>query len=361
MRKLFKLKCYATLFAVGLCLSVYGNLAIGENVAVVPDRARLEQIIVEKLQFYAAEFTDIEFVVLDTDGDIARNMSILVNLLGEDPVPLDYAHPETARQNLLIATLTRIQYLMQENVGSSTLFRAGKGTRVSRPSVCVITVNPVIIAIDDRAATRDLLNMTDDEFSSIPVDQYLDHESHLRYTMDHEIFHCLNSLFNGPVPMSRHVHWGEFMLMRNEQGADAFAGIMHIADKGLITRYIRTLAAIRGLALRNADPGHYTYRAFQCVLEIDPLRLKESTVREKFGIATRIRNDIMADYAAYLRYAAAANQAMLEMGISQVKQNDELEELDAELVSELIEQTQRSYRELFHAEMPVLPRIEAKE
>ena len=315
-------------------------------------RERLEQIVVDKLAFYAAQYPEITFVVLDSAGDVSRNMQALAHLIGENPIPLDYAHTEDMRQELLFVTLMRIELLLHTDVGSATLFKAGKGAAASRKNVCVVTLGPWAIAKDDFSATRHLLSLPKSELDAIPPARYLNHESHLKFALDHEIYHCLDSRYNGPMPMSHLKHWGEYMMLKDEAGADAFGVIMNIAAHGEITPYARTLLNVRGLALLGDDPNHYTYNALAAVLQTDPATLTHTNTQERFRLATQIRNRTVGDYDDYVRYAVTAYQAMKSLGVQPMKKKFSQGTVDRELLKTLLTHTRSCYRDLIGRDMP---------
>lgn len=316
-------------------------------------RKNLEELVIARIAFYASHFPDMDFVVLDSAGDAEKNMHALYQILGEDPVPLDYAHPEALRHSLLLSTYIRIQFLLDTDVGSATLFEPGKGALARRKQVCIVTFNPWAIAKNDKAATRYLLDLPLKEFNQIPRSHYLARKSHLLFVLDHEIYHCLDASMNGPIPISKQAHWGDYQMIRNESGADAFAILMQMASHGRVTAYARTLKLIRGLTLLGGDPGHYTYPAINAALQVDAHRLRLNDVRHVVQLATQIRNDIVGSYDDYLQYAIAAEHAMVKMGVLVSVPQFAKSHADPALVEKLIAQTREAYRELTGHELPV--------
>lgn len=317
-------------------------------------RDRLAQIVLEKLAFYATHYPDIDFVVLDSAGDVTKNMQILAKILGQDPEPLDYAHPEDMRYTLLISMLIRIELLLQTEVGSATLFAPGEGALARRKRVCIVTLNPWAIAADDRTATRHLLDIPQQGFDEISRTRYLDHVSHLRFALDHEIYHCLDANFNGPIPMSHKRYWAGYQMLRNEAGADAFAILMHMMAQGRITQDDRTLKLIRGLSLINGDPDHYTYPAISAALQIDPKQLIDGKVNTCFRLATQIRERVVGSYSDYLRYAAAAERTMRSLGISSAREHYSDLKVDHKYVEQLKTLTRRAYQDLTGHALPAV-------
>lgn len=309
-------------------------------------REQLEQIVLRKLDYYAKQFPEINFLILDSAGDVARNMQVLERVVGQDPIPLDYEHPEELREALLIATLNRIAVLLPIDAGSATLFKPGKDAVAQRKYVCVVTIHPWAMAKDERVATRHLLGLSDSDFEAIPSTQYLDYVSHLQFALDHEIYHCLDTLYNGPIRLSKREFWAGYHMLKNEAGADAFGSIMNIARHGSITPYVGTLKNIRGLALLNDDHIHYTYSVIDNVLQMDATTLAKKDVRERFRLASTVRDRAIGSYDDYIRYRTAAHYATRQLG-REVEAKDVLQgSQDPDLVRTLVKATQRAYYNL---------------
>lgn len=321
-----------------------------------PDAAtskRLDKIVLSRLAFYAAHYPDIDFVVLDSAGGVPRNMAALERIIGKEADPLDYEHPADLRHQLLYVTLMRIEFLLGTDVGSATLFRPGEGALAKRKAVCVVTIDPEAIARSDRAATLHLLDLTKAEADTIPADHYLGHVDHLKFALDHEIYHCLDSRYNGPMPMSHREHWSDYMMLKDEAGADAFGAIMNIADHGAITPYARGLRTVRGLALLGGDPNHYTYATLGAVLKLDPAALAGDDVRRRFKLATTLRDRIVGNYDDYLRYAGAAMIAMRRLGVTTTgKPVIDRGESTQALAKTLVDDTRACYRTLTGRPLP---------
>jgi hypothetical protein len=311
-----------------------------------PERAELERIVVDKLAYYARQVPEVQFVVLDSAGRVERNLAALLALLGQDADALDYAHPPHLREDLLIVTLARIRTLLEHDMASSTLLRPGKQALARRPNLCIITLDPWAIARDDRTATGHLLDLPATEFEAIARDHYLDHEAHLRFAVDHEVYHCLDTLYNGPIPMSHREHWGGYMLFRNERGADAFAVIMNMAAAGAVTDYARRLADIRGLALINGDPNHDTYGAIRAALQLDPAVLKNSSLRRRVALASELRLRGIGGYQGYVAHRRAAYRAMGRLAVQPDDSVFADGPVDNSRVERLVKRTRACYQDL---------------
>lgn len=315
-------------------------------------RKELERIVFARLEYYARHYPDIDFVILDSRVNVSNNMQILAQVLGEEPTPLDYEHPEDLRESLLTATLMRIELLLPTDSGSATFFKPGKNALAQRKYVCVVTIHPWAIAKDDRSATRHLLEVPDEMFDEVSPVNYLDHKSHLKFGLDHEIFHCLDTLYNGSVKMSQRKHWSEYHMIKDESGADAFGIIMNIAAQGTVSPYARMLKNIRGLTLLGDDPNHYTYPAIGAVLQMDPVKLSQLNIQERFKLARKISNQVVGNYDDYIRYITAAYYVTEQLGKKSDMKVQGLTNVDHDMVKRLLMDTHRAYRDLTGQELP---------
>lgn len=343
------------LFVFGVLLSISFSIAartVGNDSGESPAREKLEKVVLSRIAFYARHFPGMDFVVLDSAGDVQKNMHALHKILGEDPIPLDYAHPEEIRHSLLMLTYIRIEFLLKAEIGSATLFTPGKDALARRKRVCVVTLNPWLIAKNDAAATRHLLELPESEFDLIPRSHYLDHISHLYFAVDHEVFHCLDTRFNGPMPRSKKTYWEDYQMLRNEDGADAFAILMQMKTHRRVTAYMRTFRLIRGLTLLEKDPDHYTDPAIEAAMQVNLKKNRLADVRSCIRVATGIRNRVVKSYTDFLRFAVAAEQAMIKLGVSPDFRQYDKYKADPVLVNKLIARTRMAYQKLTGHPLP---------
>ena len=315
-------------------------------------REYLDKIVIDKLEFYTTQYPDISFVVFDGAANVERNMQLLSQVIGQNPIPLDYEHPDDIRKELLLATLKRIEYLLSMNAGSSTLFKSGNDAMATRKYVCIVTVDPWATAKDSRTATYNLLDFEGSESTVISPNDYLDYVSHLRFTLDHEVYHCLDALYNGPIPMSQLTFWGSYHMRKNELGADAFATIMNIGDHEGIMPYAQTLRNIRGLSLLADDPNHYSYQAIGATLKMEPVEIVQSNVRERFNSATSISDRVVGTYYDHVLYTNAAYYATKQLGRQAEETGLSKENLDYDQVRILVMDTRNAYYNLTGQEIP---------
>jgi hypothetical protein len=318
---------------------------------ISPDERGLDGIVRAKLKFYSSHFPKIQFVWLKGGAGWIDDMVALSMLLGHKPVSLDYEHPKELAEDLLCVCVARIELMLRHRAASASLFRTGQEAFASRSNLCLITLDPEAVSADDATATAHLMDLSDKELAELPHAKYLNHEDHLRYVIDHEAYHCLDSFLNGPIPMSDKEYWGQYREYWNEIGADAYAVAMNVAAYGEVTAYARHITEIRGLSLLYGDPDHFTYRAMNRVINMDPEQLAGMSVRDVFKLATQVRDMVAPDYDAYVDYRAAACKAMNALGVEGEPFGEPDHELDADKINEMadamVNDSRSCYKEMF--------------
>jgi len=271
----------------------------------------LEQVVEERLAFYNRHFPGIRFVALDGGAQWLDSLSTLYMLLGKDAVNLDYECPQDLHKDLLALCMARVKMMLMDSESSATLFRVGVNSLSDRPVLCALTLDAPAMARDDFHATRHLIPLDDAVVRRVPRDHWLAHREHLAFVIDHEVFHCLDSYHNRPIPRSSKERWAQYMGCYNENGADAFAMAMHLQRHGRVTRYARDLVRIRGVALYGGDVNHFTYGVLDRLLLAPVGRLASMDVMGVLKYASDLRAAVVPDYDAYLAYRERALQASL--------------------------------------------------
>jgi len=315
-------------------------------------RQRVLETIQRSIQFYNAHYSDIRFIRLRGGDDWIRDLVRVQLLMGNNARCLDYAHPPDLRKDLLTVSVMRVQWMLQNSFSSAALFAVGEDGTADRANLCVITLDPEAAPSSDRDATRAMLDLPDEVFARMAAVRYLDHDQHLEFVFDHEAYHCLDSYYNGPAPMSDKRYAGEYRFFHNEQGADAYGISMNLRRHGRITRHAENMLRVRALSLLNGDPNHNTYKAVAQVLRHDPTALGRLTPRQAFDLAGRIRTQVLPGYDDYVAYRAAAFQAMQELGLEPEDDGGQVPpfgavEVERAQVELLIGRTEAYLRELF--------------
>ena len=315
-----------------------------------PGSQSLDAEVAEHRRQYQAAFPEILFVTLKGGKDWSGELVGLSVLLGHQPRSLDYEHPQHLRADLMDLSLARLRLMLQHRAPSASLFRADEPQGWAE-NICVITLDPCIIASDDAQATAHLLDLDPEAKARIPARFRLDCDEYLRFVFDHEAYHCLSSLYGGPQPRSFEPLWAEYWHYLSELGADGYALGMHLARRGEVTPFARNLQRIRGTALYAGDIDHWTYPALEHVLQRGPASFRGLTRRQIFEQAEDIRRHLLPDYASYLIYRRAALAAMRRLDLPEQAGNGtdvHLEGVRADpgLAEDIARQAERCRREL---------------
>lgn len=246
--------------------------------------------------------------------------------------------------------------MLKSHMPSAALFKADTPLGWQE-HVCVITINPDKVAADSILATRHLLSLPEEIIEKIPQNLQLLPDDYLAFVIDHEIYHCLKSMYVGPQLMSHKEAWGEYNSFLNEQGADAYALGLHIKTQGEVSRFVKNIIRIRGMSIYNGDPDHLTCKAISQLLKIPTEDITKMSEKEVFNMANDIRDYMDTGYNEYMKYLASAVQAMKEIGVGE-SVSEELYaftkdvQSDSAQVKKLTEDTRRCFSELSDEQSP---------
>ena len=310
----------------------------------------LDSQLNEKLEFYRHLYPEISFMILKGGDELVADMMALDLALGYQPSSLDYEHPPKLREDLMIASANRIVYMLQYRMPSASLFKADDPLGW-QAHICVLTINPDEIAADSVQATRNLLDLPQEFIQKTPEDFRLQASDYLEFVIDHEVYHCLQSMYVGPQKMSQKEFWGEYNSFLNEQGADVYAMGMHINTRLEVSSFAKNILRIRGMALYTADPDHLTCKALQQIFKVPVKDIAEMSAKEIFDKAKHIQERLAMSYDEYIQYLASSVQALKVLGVEDLV-SDELRsrikgvQSNPAQVRELVANTRRYLSEL---------------
>jgi len=334
-----------------MCVTAATIDAKAENELPPTETLNTPQTLVnEKLEYYKHLYPDILFMVFKGGDEWLVEIMALDFVLGYQPENMDYEHPPHLREDLLFVSVERIIQMLQYQAPSASLFKADNPSGWQE-HVCVLTIAPDKVASDSIQATQHLLNLPGEVIRKIPPNFQLQSDDYLEFVFDHEVYHCLKSMYVGPQKRSHKEFWAEYNHFLDEQGADAYALAMHIKTRAKLTPFASNVQRIRGMALYNADPDHLTCKALEQVLKVPVVTITQMNAKEIFDLANRIKNDQKISYDDYTHFLSSAVQAMKELEV----ETPELEELrkqingidaDPEQVRKLVANTRRCLSEL---------------
>lgn len=304
----------------------------------------------KKLEYYKKLYPDILFINLIGGDETVSDLTALDLILGYQPTNLDYEHPPELREDLMYVSVSRIMYMLQAQAPSASLFRADDPAGWPE-NICVLTIHPGEVAANNTQATNHLLHPTLQALLKIPKDKQLLAEDYLAFVIDHEIYHCLKSMYIGPQLMSDKDLWAEYNNFLDEQAADAYGVLMQFKTREQVSSFPENILRMRGLSLYNADPDHLTCKALQEVINLDPKNITAMNNHEIFELVDHIKKTIFITYDEYIQYLASAIQAIKLIGI----QSEEIDDLHSHvadiqpapaLVTELMTNSHRHLKEL---------------
>jgi len=300
----------------------------------------------KKIKYYRRLYPKITFLNLQSQDELPT----LDLILGYQPKNLDYEHPVELREDLMNVSAERIWLMLRSKLPSASAFKADTPLGWQE-NVCVLTINPHEVAADSIRATQHLLDLPQEVIQKIPRNMQLPPDDYLAFVIDHEIYHCLKSIYVGPQLMSHKEFWASYNHFHNEQGADAYALGMHIKSSDEDSIFAKNILIIRGMALYNADPEHLTCKAMENVLKIPSRNIAKMSAHEVFDMANQIKKRLTASYDEYIKYLASAVQAIKELGREEQISEDLLNKIkgfqaDPKQVETLVTNARRCFSEL---------------
>ena len=303
--------------------------------------------IQQKLDFYNKEFPDIQFVHLK-NGEWEKSLQALELFIGYQATSLDYEHPKDLREELLFATVAKIQMMLVNKITSSYLFRVGQLPVASSKHVCIITLDPKTTVYNDEVSTQYFVDLPKEVIRSIPLQSHIDNQKHLNFIIDHEAFHCIDTYKFGGIPMSNKAYSTRYDTYKRESQADMFAVAMNTHRHRTVTRCSNNMKMLRGLTLINGEPQHYSIEAMQLIIDHSLNKIVDSNPTEIVSLVKNIYKENLPSYANYMEYRVAAINAIYQLGQEVYEMEKPYYPVDAkpnsELVNKLVKETKHYYK-----------------
>lgn len=274
-------------------------------------------IVKSRLAVYAESFPKVQFLHLRGPNDVAA-LNKLPRLLGEGASNVDYEHDESVRQLLLEVQMDRIAMMLANVLPSATLFRTGKESTFAQPYVCVLTLDERPFLNDPLAATRFMAGIEDSDSSVMPPEPFIENSSFLAFTLDHEVFHCLDARFNGPMfNKTSDKLYASYQRFRAEFVADLYAALAYRRNRVDATSFLNRLASFRTLSILDWDPAHYTALAVDHALRFSADEAQELGLVDLVRTALRLGDQITPSYPSHMRFLANAYHLAVSLGVTE--------------------------------------------
>ena len=233
------------------------------------------QLIDKQITLYRAAYPEIEFKLLYKMADFDLLMP-LTHSLGEDLSNVDYEHQGDLRITLVEAQEYRIAFQLANGNATATLFKTPNARITNKPYICLITLSIPLLDEAASAATQFMYGIEDDTFNSIPESYYIDNQDFLAYSIDHEVFHCIDAYVNGSLyPRTLDPLKACLDRTRAEQRTEIFAAMAHLSRQPNGIRFLKNLATARTVSLLSGDVEHYTSEVLYKLAASSKLYIKD--------------------------------------------------------------------------------------
>jgi len=281
----------------------------------------------------------------------AQFVNRLPALIGRGAVDMDYAHDATQKRDVVDLQLYRIAKMVEQGLPSATLFKLGADSAFDHRYLCVVTLDTRPFRRDPAYATNFMTSEIEPGLTVNRNEPYIRNEDFLRFTVDHEAFHCLDAYFNGaPFRKTSDPVTSHYDHYLSELKADAYASLMFSQARKHKKDFLARFAALRTQSLAATDTFHVTSDivglAANICLDVDMLEPEEVV-----HIATKLVNQASPGLAEYGKYLANMIAVIDRLGGStrEIKQALELESLpqpDESRVAALVEQVETGRRQI---------------
>lgn len=284
--------------------------------------AQSNSVLTSRIQEYTTLYPDIYFLHLQS-SEKNTDISMSYKQFGEDAVNLDYEHDPVMRNDLLKLQFMRINYLLKNRIPSATLFKTGKHAAYIQPYVCVITLDESSFLSQPVSSVQLLLgdDMRDSSQGKSLI--ALDRNTFLQYTLDHEIYHCLDAYLHGhSISKSTDEITVAYEHFLSEYRADLYASLIVRQSYSSAIEFLDLLASYRIMGLVDFDTEHYTVAAIRQVIHMPKAGVSNTSIVD---IAQGIRELSRNSEPAISEYAQLINVASglaLYLGIEDGGLND---------------------------------------
>jgi len=259
-----------------------------------------------------------------------ENLLPLTKSLGESLSNADYEHPEELRITLIEAQEYRIKTLLHNGMGSSTLFKTSDASVTKKPYTCLITWGDLLFNEDPLSATRFMYDLDETVLESMPVQLLIDNHDFLMFSIDHEVFHCIDAFTNGPMFLRTTDPTKSCCnRARSELRADTYAAMAHLSRHPDKKDFLLNIGNARTLNLLNWDVQHYTSERLYEISKIPGITVTQdikTLVRQSLELA----NKLAPTYTDHRQFLVNLWAALRELGVDESVVPSDLEILAEE-------------------------------
>ena len=288
-------------------------------------------IVSQRIAVYSQEYPEIAFVVL-YDMKTYRRLLPLEKSLGATVRNMDYQHPLNLRATLVEAQEYRIRRMLENGMGSATLFSTPDAVFTRKPFTCVLTWFDMPLEKDPLAASRFIYNLDEQMLRAMPESRRINNMDFLMFSIDHEVFHCIDSYVNGySFPSTSDNIEACCSRAKAELRADTFAALSHLSRHPDRKTFLINLGNARTLNLLNWDLEHYTGYMFSEVVAMDDMdpRVDIKTLVHK---AMHLAEQLAPFYRGHRQFLATVWAALQTLSTDKVNVPEEYADVQGEVV-----------------------------
>ncbi|TNF99614.1 MAG: hypothetical protein EP297_05245 [Gammaproteobacteria bacterium] len=272
------------------------------------------QLVEERIERYTQAYPEIEFKLLFTIDDYEQLVPF-TKTFGNDLSNLDYEHPAELRTTLIDAQQHRIIMLLYNGMGSSTLFKTPSAVVTKKPYTCLLTLNHPVVNQKPITSTRFMFDLDEKTLNTMPESLHIDNQDFLLFTLDHEIFHCIDVYTNGPsYPQTTDPIKACSDRARAESRGDIYATLAHLSRKPGGNLFLANLANARTLNLLNWDVEHYTTEILLALANTSKLSTSED-IKTLMQQSMQLAEEMTPTHAEHLQFLAAAWHVVQKFGL----------------------------------------------
>lgn len=279
------------------------------------DTADPEQVVSQRIAFYNRTFPEIRFVYAEGGEGWPGELLELLAMIGDGAEDLDYRYPPEMREAVMGASFRRLRHVLEDQMLSATTYRVGRGGTADRPNLCIITSNLDQFLARDEEVMRYMLDLSAEELGRVHPSRHLALSDYVAFVVDHEAFHCIDSVLQGGIPMTQDRLVGEYYHFRRENRADAYALAAHIGFHGQITPFANNIALVRALWMYTEGPNHDTFESIRQIMGRDAGALRAMSVHRRVTLAVEVADRAVGSGDMFIRRRAAAMKAAAALGI----------------------------------------------
>lgn len=277
--------------------------------------AHSSSLLNSRILEYSALYPDIYFLHLQGNEQSAE-LVMLPEQLGEGAVNVDYEHDPVVRGDLLQMQFMRIKYLLGNRIPSATLFKTGKHAAYRQPYVCAITLDEAQFLNHPNASAEFMLS--DYMQDRLPVKNLskFDNKTFLLYTLDHEIYHCLDAYLHGhSISKDTDETKASYEHFLSEYRADLYASLISRQSRPSDLTFLRLLASYRIMGLVDIDTEHYTVAAIRQVIDMPVSDIRKKTIVDMAASIRELARESEPGITEYSQLINAARGLALYLGI----------------------------------------------